>query len=112
MTKTRPWGNFTILLDSEICKVKKLMINPGHGISYQYHHKRQEDWTIVSGTGIIRVDDNDVPAIPGLHITILPLQRHTVSCNGEDPLIIIEVQTGTYFGEDDIIRLSDQYGRV
>ena len=111
-TESRPWGNFIVLLDDSDCKVKRLQVNPGHGISYQYHHKRQEEWTIVSGSGTVCLDDRDISVSTGDHITILPLQKHTVSCSESDPLIIIEVQTGTYFGEDDIVRLSDRYGRV
>jgi len=111
-TEVRPWGNFTVILDSPECKVKRLQINPGHGISYQYHYKRQEEWTIVSGSGTVCLDDCDISVSAGDHITILPLQKHTISCNESDPLIIIEVQTGTYFGEDDIVRLSDRYGRT
>jgi mannose-6-phosphate isomerase len=111
-TEVRPWGNFTVIFDSDECKVKRLQINPGHGISYQYHYKRREEWTIVSGSGTVCLDGRDISVSTGDHITILPLQKHTVNCGKSDPLIIIEVQTGTYFGEDDIVRLSDRYGRV
>ncbi len=112
MTEHRPWGNFIVLLDADYCKVKLLQINPGHEISYQYHHKRQEEWTIVSGQGVVTLDDKKLPVQAGDHVTILPLQKHTICSNDDNTLMIVEVQTGTYFGEDDIVRLSDQYGRV
>jgi len=112
VTECRPWGKFTILLDADYCKVKLLQINPGQEISYQYHHKRHEEWTIVSGGGAVTLDDKKIPVQPGDHITILPLQKHTVCSNKGSTLMIVEVQTGTYFGEDDIVRISDAYGRV
>ena len=110
-TEQRPWGSFTVLLDTDFCKVKKLQIKPGQEISYQYHYKRQEEWTIVAGVGIIKLDDEKMTVYTSDHITILPKQKHTIKNNGDDNLIIIEVQTGTYFGEDDIVRITDKYGR-
>ena len=113
-TEARPWGSFTVLLDDDDCKVKTLLINPGQSISYQYHHKRQEEWTVVSGCGTACLDGHDINLESGDHLTILPFQKHAVRCGGDKktPLKIVEVQTGTYFGEDDIVRLHDQYGRV
>jgi len=111
---TRPWGHFTVLLDGQHCKVKTLQVNPGHSISYQYHHKRKEDWTIVEGDGVVTLDGIDIAVTAGDHVSILPTQKHTVLCSTSAgcPLIIVEVQTGEYFGEDDIVRLSDRYGRA
>ena len=112
ITEERPWGSFTILYDGEDCKVKTLIINPDQEISYQFHYKRQEEWTVISGTGTLTLDDEKIKVQPGDHVTILPLQKHTIRSDENTSLKIIEVQTGTYFGEDDIVRITDKYGRA
>ena len=107
----RPWGNYVILTSLEYCKVKHITINPGSQISVQYHNKRAEVWTIVSGTGQVLLGDQWEVVSPGITITIPQGTIHSVKALDE-PLVFIEVQTGTYFGEDDIIRLEDKYNRV
>ena len=108
----RPWGQFENLLDSELCKVKQIIIKPGQAPSYQYHFKREEVWVVVKGTGELKLDDNIIPAKPGSILHIPVEAKHQIRNTGEGDLIFIEVQLGPYFGEDDNIRLEDNYGRV
>ncbi len=109
----RPWGSYYVLYDGEECKVKKIVINPGQQISYQYHHKRNERWSVISGSGIVTLNDEDTSVNPEDSVYIPAMTKHMIrNPSEEDPIIFIEVQTGTYFGEDDIVRLRDSYGRV
>ena len=112
MKHHRPWGSYEILLDEENCKVKKIIVNPAGKLSYQYHHKRSEVWTIISGTGALTLDDDMSFASAGRVIRIDQGQKHRIENTGQEDLVFIEVQTGTYFGEDDIVRLEDVYGRA
>lgn len=109
----RPWGRFETLVRSDYCKVKRITVNPGGRLSYQYHHKRSELWVIVQGTATITLNDN--PAMDyryGMYVSIPQGMKHRVENKGDEDLIFIEVQTGTYFGEDDIVRLQDDYDRA
>lgn len=111
-TEERPWGSFENLLDADYCKVKEIRIKPGQAPSYQYHFKRSEVWVVVRGQGELKLDDKVTPVVTGdiLHI---PVQaKHQIKNVGKEDLIFIEVQLGEYFGEDDIVRLEDNYGRV
>ena len=113
MSKTsRPWGTYEVLLDDENCKVKKIVINPGEKPSYQYHHKRVEDWKIISGKGTVCLDDSEFEVSAGDIVSVPLLSKHTIRNIGKESLVFIEIQTGEYFGEDDIVRLEDKYGRV
>ncbi|ARF11060.1 mannose-1-phosphate guanylyltransferase/mannose-6-phosphate isomerase [Hokovirus HKV1] len=109
---SRPWGYYNILHESDDCKVKKIFVYPNKRLSYQYHKYRSEKWTIISGSGIITLDDNKINVNAGDMISIEKLQKHRIENIGNDVLIFIETQLGTYFGEDDIIRLDDDYGRT
>jgi len=110
---TRPWGKYEVLLDGDDCKVKMISVNPKQKPSYQYHHKRNEHWIIISGTGQVKENDEIMSASPGEAFYIPAMSKHTImNTSEEDQLIFIEVQTGDYFGEDDIVRLEDDYGRV
>ena len=107
----KPWGTYQNLLDAPECKVKKIVINPNHRPSYQYHHKRQEQWTVIKGNLTIILDGDKVFRSPGESIKI-PLGARHRAWNETDELVqFIEVQTGTYFGEDDIVRIEDDYNR-
>ena len=108
----RPWGRYEILFESEYCKVKRIIVKPGHRLSYQYHHKRQEVWTVVSGVARITVDDTTKDYVSG-NTVLIPLQaKHRIENPDKDEdMILIEVQTGEYFGEDDIVRIEDDYER-
>ena len=109
----RPWGNYQVLYDGENCKVKKITIKPGQSPSYQMHYKRSENWIIVSGKAHVRLDDVMSEHYPGDNVFIPVESKHTIHNKSlKEDLVFIEVQTGTYFGEDDIVRLEDKYGRV
>lgn len=111
MVETRPWGTYEVLLDAENVKVKRIVVNPNQRLSYQYHHKRREQWTVVEGELTIVLNDVEHLKLPGESIHI-PLGDHHRAWNKtETPVTFIEVQTGTYFGEDDIVRLDDDYSR-
>lgn len=107
----RPWGKFEILVDSDYCKVKRITVNPGGRLSYQYHYKRSEAWTIVAGIATITLDDEINWYGYGKTIKIPQGMKHRVENKEQEPLIFIEVQHGSYFGEDDIVRIEDDYNR-
>lgn len=109
---TRPWGTWEILHEAPYCKVKKITVKPQQRLSYQSHKKREEHWTIVQGRALVTLDDETTECSTGQHIHIPREAKHRIENPDEStPLIFIEVQTGTYFGEDDIIRFEDDYGR-
>ena len=108
----RPWGGYVVLSDGDDCKVKRMTVDPGQRLSYQSHARRAEHWVVVSGVATVTLDGTDIDVSPGESIDI-PLQSaHRVANQGTEELVFIEVQLGDYFGEDDIVRYSDDYGRV
>ena len=107
----RPWGHYRVLYDGDDCKVKKIVVKPKQLLSYQYHFKRDEHWTIISGTGYVTLDGDRKSVKSGDTIFIPSKMRHTIENTSNKDLCFIEVQTGSYFGEDDIVRLVDKYGR-
>ncbi|MDC0540040.1 phosphomannose isomerase type II C-terminal cupin domain [bacterium] len=109
--KQKPWGWYEVLLDSPECKVKRITINPGQRLSYQYHSKRKETWTVVKGNLTIILDDDKLFRGPGQSIKISLGDKHRAWNETEEIVQFIEVQTGTYFGEDDIVRVKDDYNR-
>lgn len=108
----RPWGQFENLLDSDYCKVKEITIKPGQAPSYQYHYKRSEVYVIVKGKALICLDDVEAECTVGDTVLVPVLVKHRVTNIGEEDLVFIEIQHGEYFGEDDIVRVQDSYGRV
>jgi mannose-6-phosphate isomerase len=107
----RPWGSFQVLDEGPTYKVKRLEVKPGQRLSYQYHHQRAEHWVIVAGRALVTLDDVVHERAATESIEIGRGVRHRIENPGSDPMVFIEVQTGTYFGEDDIVRLDDDYGR-
>ena len=107
-----PWGRYIVLSDQPNYKLKRIEVNPGHRLSYQFHKKRSEVWTIVQGSGEIVIDGKQDQINYGDCIKITNGSKHRIHNNSETLLIFIEVQTGTYFGEDDIIRIEDDYNRL
>ena len=107
----RPWGKYYVLMDEPTFKLKKIEVTPGHRLSYQYHHHRQEAWTIVEGTAKVTLDGEELTFKYGETALIPQGAKHRIENPGPGPLVFVEVQTGTYFGEDDIIRLEDDYHR-
>lgn len=108
----RPWGKYEILLDADNVKVKRITVDPGGKLSYQYHHKRSETWILIEGTGHFTLNDNVQICTVGDVLQIPQGAKHRIENTGEQPIIFIEVQRGTYFGEDDIVRIEDSYGRA
>ena len=108
----RPWGSYQGLDQGENYQVKRLVLNPGARISLQLHHKRSEHWVIVSGTARVTCGDR-ITIMNAKESTYIPVgTRHRLENVGTTPLQVVEVQTGAYFGEDDIVRFEDKYGRV
>jgi mannose-6-phosphate isomerase len=107
----RPWGRYDVLDDGADCKVKRMVVDPGQRLSYQRHARRSEHWVVVAGTARVTLDGVDTDLGPGEAIDIPRGAAHRVANPGTEPLVFVEVQLGDYFGEDDIVRLSDDYGR-
>lgn len=107
----RPWGNYTVLADEPDHKVKRIVVTPGKRLSYQTHARRAEHWFVVSGEGSVTLDGVDHAVRPGDAIDIPTGAPHRVANAGDRDLVFIEVQHGDYFGEDDIVRLDDDFGR-
>lgn len=107
----RPWGKYYVLADEPHYKLKRIEVNPGQRLSYQYHHHRQEFWTIVAGNAVVILDEVEHDLKYGKSIHIPLGAKHRIMNLTDKPVVFIEVQTGTYFGEDDIVRLDDDYAR-
>jgi len=111
-TVHRPWGSYTILEDEDDCKVKRLVVKPGQVLSLQLHHKRSEHWTVVSGTAKVRVGDDEFLLEENKSVYIPIKTLHRLENPTSEDIALIEVQCGSYFGEDDIERFEDIYGRI
>ena len=109
--ETRPWGRYDVLADESSHKVKRLTVEPGHRLSYQRHRQRSEHWFVVEGDALVTLDGVEHVVATGEAIDIPRGTAHRVENKGAVPLVLVEVQHGSYFGEDDIERLSDDYGR-
>lgn len=109
----RPWGHYVVLDETAPThKVKTIQVTPGHRLSLQSHGQRSEHWFVVAGQGLVWLDDLRVEVAAGAAVDIPAGTRHRVECRGAEPLVFVEVQHGTYFGEDDIVRHDDDYGRT
>lgn len=108
----RPWGTYEILREDDKSKVKRIVVHPGKRLSYQTHEKRSEYWVIVEGTGQVTLDGIQSLAIAGDAFIIEQGIAHRIENPSDTDLVFIEVQLGIYFGEDDIIRIEDDYGRA
>lgn len=108
----RPWGSFESLATGPGFQVKHLIVNPGAALSLQSHARRAEHWIAVRGRGVVTCDDREF-ALGANESTEIPLgSKHRLRNDGDEPLEVIEVQLGDYFGEDDIVRYEDRYDRV
>tara|TARA_Y100000590_G_C15147255_1_gene798445 strand:- start:245 stop:601 length:357 start_codon:yes stop_codon:yes gene_type:complete len=108
----RPWGRYFVLDDKPAYKIKRIEVEPKARLSYQYHNKRSETWVIIQGQGIVTIEGENKQISQGDTIIIPKTSKHRIENIGTDKLIFIEVQTGTYFGEDDIVRLQDDFNRA
>jgi mannose-6-phosphate isomerase len=107
----RPWGTYTVLEENNSYKIKRIEVNPGQRLSLQMHYHRSEHWIVVSGSA--RVTCGDLVSVINVNeSTFIPIGvQHRLENPGVIPLTIIEVQSGEYLGEDDIVRFQDDYRR-
>ena len=110
-SEDRPWGSWHVIDVSNGYKVKRIHVNPGARLSYQTHEHRSEHWVVVFGVATCTIDDTVRVAGPGNSIDVPPGAKHRLANEGTEELVIVEVQHGGYTGEDDIVRLEDDYGR-
>lgn len=108
----RPWGTWEILAQDPAYKIKRIRVRPGRRLSYQKHAKRREIWTAAAGRGLVTLDGRQLELSPGQTLEVPVGAAHRVANPGEEDFVFIEVQLGSYFGEDDIVRLEDDYGRA
>tara|TARA_B100001057_G_C22621521_1_gene860741 strand:+ start:121 stop:489 length:369 start_codon:yes stop_codon:yes gene_type:complete len=111
-TDTRPWGKYYVIHDEKNYKIKRIEVNPNSRLSYQFHNGRAETWVIISGKANVTIDDDNNLVKEGDTITIPRKSKHRIENITNGILIFIEVQTGLYFDEDDIVRIEDDYNRV
>ncbi|MGE3609087.1 MAG: mannose-1-phosphate guanylyltransferase/mannose-6-phosphate isomerase [Bacteriovoracaceae bacterium] len=110
-TAHRPWGTYTILDDNKGYKVKQIVVHPGAKLSLQYHHHRSEHWIVVSGIATVTIGDKTFD-LKQNESTYIPKEApHRLANNQKEDLILIEAQVGPYLGEDDIVRIQDDYKR-
>jgi mannose-6-phosphate isomerase len=108
----RPWGSYVVLAEGEDFKVKTIEVRPSHRLSYQKHSRRAEHWFVVAGEGVVTIDGEDAPVRRGDALDVPVGAAHRMRNTGSVPLVFVEVQQGDYVGEDDIVRLDDDYGRL
>ncbi|OPF64205.1 mannose-1-phosphate guanylyltransferase/mannose-6-phosphate isomerase [Hydrogenophaga sp. H7] len=108
----RPWGTYATLKEEDGYKVKRITVRPGQSLSLQYHHKRAEHWVVVQGDALVQIGEAEFATRAGEYRFIPLKERHRLTNIGEGELVLIEVQCGSYLGEDDIVRLADVYGRT
>lgn len=107
----RPWGRWDILHEEPGAKVKRILVRPGQRLSYQTHARREERWTVLRGRALITLDGVETALAAGGMFSVPRGGAHRLANPGQEDLVIIELQLGDYLGEDDINRLSDDYGR-
>ena len=110
--ESRPSGKYYVLHEDEQFKIKKIIVNPKGRLSYQYHNKRSETWKIINGHGNITINGKSKEIKVGEIVEIGLGEKHRIENIGDDKLVFIEIQTGIYFGEDDIVRIKDDYNRI
>lgn len=111
-TAHRPWGTYTVLEEAESFKIKRIEVKPGERLSLQMHNHRSEHWIVVEGTAKVLNGDQEIILNVNESTFIPKTHKHRLENIGQNDLVLIEVQTGTYLGEDDIIRFQDNYGRI
>ena len=108
----RPWGYYEVVDEGDGFRVKRICVSPDKRLSYQRHFRRTEHWYVVSGSGVVTLDDEEQSVAEGTSLDVPVRCAHRIANVGADDLVFIEVQTGDYFGEDDIERLDDDFGRA
>ncbi len=109
--ETKPWGSYEVLIVGKDYQVKRVEVRPGHRLSLQKHAKRAEKWIIVGGSGAVTLGAKQIPVERGSVVDIPVGEIHRIQNTGKEILTLIEVQFGAYLGEDDIVRLEDDYAR-
>ncbi len=107
----RPWGSYTVLDHGQGYQVKRIEVLPGKRLSYQTHAHRSEHWVIVQGQALVTLDGQNLSLAQGQAVDVPIRAAHRIANPGDGPLTFIEVQRGDYLGEDDIVRLQDDFGR-
>jgi len=107
----RPWGWFEILYEESNLKIKRIMVKPGRRLSLQSHQNRAENWVVIQGNALVSLEDREIPLSTSQAVFIPRQARHRMANPGKNDLIFVEVQTGTYLGEDDIVRFEDDFDR-
>ncbi len=110
-SEERPWGSWHVIDVADGYKIKRIHVNPGSRLSYQTHEHRSEHWVVVFGTATCTIDGEVTLAEPGESVDVPQGCKHRLANDGNEELVIVEVQRGVYTGEDDIVRLEDDYGR-
>ncbi|MCW2762837.1 MAG: mannose-6-phosphate isomerase, type 2 [Marmoricola sp.] len=111
LSEQRPWGSWHVLAEASGYKVKRIHVHPGHRLSLQSHQHRSEHWLVMTGIATCEIDDVTVAKRAGESVDVPLGARHRLGNATLEPLMIIEVQRGSYTGEDDIVRHEDDYGR-
>ena len=107
----RPWGWFEILFEEANLKIKRIMVKPGKRLSLQSHERRAENWVVVQGQALFTLGEKTFRLAPRQGVFIPEKTKHRMENPGKEDLVFIEVQTGTYLGEDDITRFQDDFDR-
>ena len=110
-TEQRPWGSFTVLVDDDNFKAKRLDVLAGKRLSLQSHQCRSEHWVVVTGQAKLTIGDDVLDYYKGQHVFVPQRAKHRIENIGDTLLTIVEVQLGEYFGEDDIVRYEDDFDR-
>lgn len=110
--EVRPWGDFLVLDEGPGYCVKRIRVAAGHRLSYQRHRSRSEHWYVVSGAGLATLDGAELRLEPSTAVDVPVGTAHRLANDGAGDLVLVEVQTGEYCGEDDIVRIDDDYGRL
>jgi mannose-6-phosphate isomerase len=110
-SEQRPWGSWHVIDVADGYKIKRIHVRPGCRLSYQTHEHRSEHWVVVSGTATCTIDDEKHRVEPGESVDVPVGARHRLANEDTEELVVVEVQRGEYTGEDDIVRLEDDYGR-
>jgi mannose-1-phosphate guanylyltransferase / mannose-6-phosphate isomerase len=111
-TVHRPWGTYATLKQEHGYQIKRITVAPGEKLSLQYHHKRAEHWVVTQGQAIVQIGDQEFETGPTDYRYIPVGEKHRLTNIGDTELVLVEVQVGSYLGEDDIVRIEDVYGRA
>lgn len=107
----RPWGTYRTIEQRDNYQLKHIVVKPGKRLSLQYHHHRDEHWTVIKGKGTVQLNEASIDLELNGRVFIPKLSKHRMSNNTEEDVEFLEIQIGDYLGEDDIVRVEDDFGR-